>query len=349
MSEQQNPATGVPQPAIVAEAGSLVAVEGALARGGPSRDGESRPVATGQRCVTDGYTDEGQDVEGSARWFRLADGQRWVHASGGVYQPDTGAAPGFVAEAKAFTTGAGLASVRPGPSRESGEPLRTLLAGSVCAVDGYTDRGQELEGSARWYRLAGNAGWVHASGGTLADRRTVADRMSVAGGGAVLGPLPRAGGPWETLDGMNDEIAEAAAKTGVPPSLIKAMLAREGSFGNDWGKPPVFFSGRPSEVLPFNGIFRTTAESRGIDFDRMCRERPYAVWAMGEVLRQLKAEQASQPGFQPWDDVAGYYFAGPNWNNPNWGDETGVNTVYNYKYGPSGVITRMRYLDDLPR
>jgi hypothetical protein len=110
----------ITEPALVAEAGALVAVEGALARSGPSRDGEGRPVAAGQRCVTDGYTDEGQDVAGSARWFRLADGQGWIHASGGVYQPDAGAAPGFVAQATPFTVGAGLASVRPGPSRESG-------------------------------------------------------------------------------------------------------------------------------------------------------------------------------------------------------------------------------------
>jgi hypothetical protein len=215
------------------------------------------------------------------------------------------------------------------------------LAGAVCAVDGYTDQGQEVLESARWYRLAGNAGWIHASGGTVADLGTVAS------GGKAAAELARAGGPWATLDGMNDEIADAAAKTGVPASLIKSMLAREGSFGNDWGKPPVFFTGRPSEVLPFNGIFRTTAESRGIDFDRMCRERPYAVLAMGVVLRGIKDEQASQPGFQVWDDVAGYYFSGPNWNNPNWGDETGVNTVFNYKYGPSGVITRMKFLDSL--
>lgn len=316
----------VTDPKIVKEAGVLVTGNGALARPGPAREsGEGRPLAAGTTCVTAAYTDQGQDIEGSPRWFRLKSGKGWIHATGGVYQPKSGATPGFVAEAKKLTVGRGMASVRPGPSRESGEPRGTLDAGSVHAVDGYTERGQEIEHSTRWYRLAGNAGWVHASGWS-----------------ATSGRLAKAGGVWATLDGMNDEIAAAADKTGVPANLIKAMLAREGSFGKDWGRAPVFIPGRPSELLPFNGIFRTTAQSRGIDFDRMCRERPYAIWAMGEVLRQIKKEQ----GFSAWDDVAGYYFAGPNFNNPNWGDEFD-STVWNYKYGPSGVITRMNFLDSL--
>jgi hypothetical protein len=157
-------------PEVIEEAGALVAGRNALARPAPWRGGagEGRQLTAGQRLATTGYTDQGQDVGGSSRWFRLAAGQEWVHASGGVYQPASGAAPGFTAQAGQLTVGGGRASVRPGPSRESGEPLRTLSAGSVCAVDGYTDQGQAVKESARWYRLAGNAGWVHASGGTVA-------------------------------------------------------------------------------------------------------------------------------------------------------------------------------------
>jgi len=155
---------------VVEETGSLVAVAGALARPEPMRGGagEGRQLTAGQHYATNAYTDEGQDVAGSARWFRLADGADWAHASGGVYQPASGAVPGFQAQAGQLTVGARLASVRPGPSRESGEPLRTLAGGTVCAVDGFTDQGQEIGGVRRWYRLAGNAGWVHASGGTVA-------------------------------------------------------------------------------------------------------------------------------------------------------------------------------------
>lgn len=148
-----------------------------------------------------------------------------------------------------------------------------------------------------------------------------------------------AGGQWATLDSMNQFIDSASGQTGVPANLIKSMLAREGSFGND--KYTVRL--RNDDLYAFNGMFRKTAESRGIDFDRMLQDDGYAVWAMGETLRQIQQET----GFQNWDDVAGYYFAGPNYNNPNWGDETGQNTVWNYKYGPSGVITRWHELDSM--
>jgi hypothetical protein len=200
-------------------------------------------------------------------------------------------------------------------------------------------QGEEVRGDATWLRTADERHLaIHASGlveGEPTSRIPVELRVAVGGG------------PWETLDGMNDEIAAAAAGTDVPPHLIKAMLAREGSFGRDWGKPPVQLPGRPSPVLPFNGIFRTTAERRGIDWDRMCRERAYAIFAMAEVLRQIKEQQADEPGFEVWEDVAGYYFAGPNWNNPDWDDGIG-NTVHSYKFHPEGgVIIRMRKLDAL--
>jgi hypothetical protein len=327
------------KPKVVAETGSLVAAMGAIARDAPRRNagGNARQLTTGKTYKTTGFTDDGESIDGSPRWYRLTN-RKWVHASGGSYTVGAGGGvPGFVERAGQLRVGAAGASPRPGPSRESGDPLGHLEAGTVHAVDGLTDKGQKIQDSARWYRLAGKKGWVHASGGVVSD------------GGGPASKLPKAGGAWETLDEMNDEIAEAGEKTGVPPHLIKAMLAREGSFGKDWGKPPVFFPGRPSEVLPFNGIFRSTAESRGIDFDRMCRDRPYAIWAMGEVLRQIKEQQADTPGFTVWDDVAGFYFAGPNWNDPDWGDELG-NTVKSYKFhSEGGVIVRMKKLDALRR
>jgi murein DD-endopeptidase MepM/ murein hydrolase activator NlpD len=157
------------------------------------------------------------------------------------------------------------------------------------------------------------------------------------GGG---GGLSAVGGEWSTLDGMNDFIAQAATSTGVPPNLIKAMLAREGAFGTD--KNVVGLRGE--HVYAFNGIFESTAASYGIDFNRMVQDDAYAVWAMGRVLQGIKE---NNPELGTWDNVAKYYFAGPNWNNPNWGDETGENTVENYAYGPTGVITRMNYLNSL--
>jgi hypothetical protein len=157
------------------------------------------------------------------------------------------------------------------------------------------------------------------------------------GGG---GALSNAGGEWATLDALNPAIASAASQTGVPANLIKAMLAREGGFGKDkWVNSDI----RPGDsVYAFNGIFKSTADSYGIDFNRMTQDDSYAVWAMGRVLQGIKQ---NNPTLTSWDDVAGYYFAGPNYNNPNWGDETGQNTVQNYKYGNSGVITRWHQLD----
>ena len=221
------------------------------------------------------------------------------------------------------------ATGRARPSRTAPE-VETFLAGAEIACDGIL-HGQAVGGDDRWLR-------------TSDDRH-----LAIHASGLVEGPrpqrpafrLPQAGPPWDALDEMNDEIAEAAEKTGVPAHLIKSMLAREGSFGRDWGRPP--YPLRNQHMMPFNGIFESTATSRGIDFRRMFDERGYAIWAMGEVLRQIKDQQ----GFQAWDDVAAYYFAGPNWNNPDWGDETGENTVCNYVHGPSGVITRMKALDAL--
>jgi cell wall-associated NlpC family hydrolase len=161
------------------------------------------------------------------------------------------------------------------------------------------------------------------------------------GGG---GALSNAGGEWATLDALNPAIASAASQTGVPANLIKAMLAREGSFGKDKYAADVgrTWNGGVDHVYAFNGIFQSTADSYGIDWNRMQNDDSYAVWAMGRVLQGIKQ---NNPTLTSWDDVAGYYFAGPNYNNPNWGDETGQNTVQNYKYGNSGVITRWHQLD----
>jgi len=181
---------------------------------------------------------------------------------------------------------------------------------------------------------------AQANFGRQAVVRERADPFVNPGGWTGGGGVSAAGGEWSTLDSMNSFIADAGAKTGVPPNLIKAMLAREGAFGTD--KNVVNLRGE--QVYAFNGIFRSTAQSYGIDFDKMTTDDAYATWAMGRVLQGIKE---NNPELGTWDNIAKYYFAGPNWNNPNWGDETGENTVDNYVNGPTGVITRMKYLDSL--
>jgi hypothetical protein len=71
---------------FVEESGSLLAVQGAVARDRPARDGtEIRMLAAGTRHATDGMTDDGEDIFGSSRWYRLVADRSWVHSSGGVY------------------------------------------------------------------------------------------------------------------------------------------------------------------------------------------------------------------------------------------------------------------------
>lgn len=72
---------------FVFEVGSLVATQGALARSEPSRQGfEVLKLTKGQRYATEGYTNVGENVDGSSRWYRLsATDYMWVHSGGGKY------------------------------------------------------------------------------------------------------------------------------------------------------------------------------------------------------------------------------------------------------------------------
>ena len=70
----------------ISETGTLLAVDGATARREPTRQGAFvRQIAAGQPVTTTGYTDRGETVAGSSRWYRLGDDESWVHSSGGTY------------------------------------------------------------------------------------------------------------------------------------------------------------------------------------------------------------------------------------------------------------------------
>ncbi len=53
--------------------------------------------------------------------------------------------------------------------RRGDNVMRILNAGATFTTDGFTDTGENVAGSARWYHLALSAGhgWVHSSGGTV--------------------------------------------------------------------------------------------------------------------------------------------------------------------------------------
>ena len=80
--------TPAPRPGVVWRPGRLeVAGSGAISRAAPSRSGRVlRPVGPAV-LVTDGYTEGGQRVAGSSRWYHLARecGYGWVHSSAGRY------------------------------------------------------------------------------------------------------------------------------------------------------------------------------------------------------------------------------------------------------------------------
>ena len=68
--------------------GQLTAAQGAVARREARRGaGELHRLEAGRSYSTDGYTDAGENVAGSARWYHLTEtaGFGWVHSSGGTY------------------------------------------------------------------------------------------------------------------------------------------------------------------------------------------------------------------------------------------------------------------------
>lgn len=82
-----------PAPGVVWRPGRLeLPAPGAVARTAPSRDGRVMRALDPAVLVTDGYTEHGQPVAGSSRWYHLARacGYGWVHASAGRYSEGQG-------------------------------------------------------------------------------------------------------------------------------------------------------------------------------------------------------------------------------------------------------------------
>lgn len=74
--------------AVVRRRGRLdVKCPGALSRSAPSRAGQVLRSLEPAVLITDGYTEGGQRVAGSSRWYHLAreSGHGWVHSSVGRY------------------------------------------------------------------------------------------------------------------------------------------------------------------------------------------------------------------------------------------------------------------------
>lgn len=125
------------------------------------------------------------------------------------------------------------------------------------------------------------------------------------GGGGMAAPTGPsfAGGH---LDDATHEINAAAAKWGVPANLVKAILAKE-STGN-WGEYGGYaIPSRGERILPYSGIFESTAKSWGYDFNAMIGNRGLQIDAVASGLSRLYGQYGSQYG---WEGVASVYFSG---------------------------------------
>ncbi len=94
-------------------------------------------------------------------------------------KPPKGAKPGVVWRRGAFIVTAPGAIARSAPSR-AGRVLRPL-GPEVYATDGYTDGGQRVAGSSRWYHIARESGygWVHSSAGRYTECKEVLGEREV--------------------------------------------------------------------------------------------------------------------------------------------------------------------------
>lgn len=137
-----------------------------------------------------------------------------------------------------------------------------------------------------------------------------------------------AGGNFNKDPRVFDEIASAAAQFGVPANLLKSMIAREstGDWERDGFRTPMV---RPNDrILPYVGIFESTAAAWGYDFNQMVGNRALQIEAMASGLRRLYDSVGEQYG---WEGVISTYYSG---------DPTGAYTPGDsYQHGTTKVYT----------
>jgi len=154
--------------------------------------------------------------------------------------------------------------------------------------------------------------------------------------GYVGGKLTNAGGAWANADTANSYIAQAAKMFGVPENLIKSMIQRESS-GN-WEANNYTYTGyRNSEMLPYVGIFRAAAETRGINFDGLKGNQGLQIQAMAQIISELAT---SYGGFQ---NAAKVYFGGEKALTGVFVDENNLPSDYYFNKTMEG----WNYLDGL--
>lgn len=113
-------------------------------------------------------------------------------------------------------------------------------------------------------------------------------------------------------------INATAEKYGIPANFLRAMLHHESS--GDWRANNRVESGyRNQRMLPYVGIFESTAASYGINFNSLINNQGAQIDAMGFLLSEYFKKVGGEYG---WQGVASYYYSG----NPvagGWTDEIG--------------------------
>jgi cell wall-associated NlpC family hydrolase len=155
--------------------------------------------------------------------------------------------------------------------------------------------------------------------------------------GYAGGGITTAGGNWTALDAHNPEIASAASRFGVPGNLIKSMINRESS-GN-WERDNRVYTGlRGQPMLPFVGIFKSTADAWGLDFNAMIGNKQAQIDGMAKILSGLAQQYGG------YENAAKVYFGGEGALRPGgFTDELGMSSS---SYGQK-AIAGWRELDAL--
>ena len=151
-----------------------------------------------------------------------------------------------------------------------------------------------------------------------------------------MGGLSSAGGSWAPLDAVNPEIASAASKYGVPPNLIKSMIMRESSGNWERDNREAWIPGRDSPMLPYVGIFASSAASHGLDYNAMKGNRGLQIEGMAKILSNLSK---SYGGFE---NAALVYFGGEAALNGGFIDEFNMDSG---TYGQKAVAG-WKFLDE---
>lgn len=151
---------------------------------------------------------------------------------------------------------------------------------------------------------------------------------------SAFGKVSTVGGAWSALDQHNNEIGAAAAQYGVPANLLKSMINRESS-GN-WDRDNRVYTGlRNQRMLPFVGIFESTANSWGLDFDSMIGNKGAQIAGMAKILSGLSQQYGG------YENAAKVYFGGEAALNGGFKDEYGMDSD---TYGGK-AIADWKYLD----